>query len=203
MTDCEHCDKDFSSKREKLEHELDEHGEEMSSHDKSEKKTELNKLKQQKQTSKHKRKKQIQYGVISIMFIGLVAGGGFYASQNMDSFNRETNASMGVGEPIHWHANYQISVCGEDQVLEGGPMEAHTHGEKTFHMEGVRTSEEQAKLDWIVDSLGGELEENSIMGREECNGEPANLTVEANGDKVEDHLNYVPRDGDMIRITYE
>jgi hypothetical protein len=200
MSDCKYCDKDFSSKKEKLEHELDEHQDEMSSHAKSDKKSELNKLEQQTQTSKHNRKKKLQFAGIGVLLVGLVAGGGFWATQNMD-FSRNVDESAGVGTPVHWHADYQITVCGENQVLQGGPVEAHTHGETTFHLEGVRT-QEQAQLDWIVDSLGGELEENSIMGRDSCNGESANLTVTANGNEVEDHMNFVPRDGDFIRITY-
>lgn len=200
MSDCKYCDKDFSSKRKKLEHELDEHDSEMSSHEKSDKKSELNKLEQQEQTSKHNRKKKLRFAGIGVLLLGLVAGGGLWASQNMDLGGR-TSSSTAVGQPVHWHADYRITVCGEEKVLSGGPTEAHTHGEKTFHLEGVRT-EEQAQLDWIVDSLGGELEEDSIMGKEGCNGEPANLTVKANGKEVEDHMNFVPRDGDSIRIDY-
>ncbi|MFB6158513.1 MAG: hypothetical protein ABEJ95_02515 [Candidatus Nanohalobium sp.] len=49
--ECGYCDKDFSEEKERLEHELDEHEEEMSSHDKSDKKSELNKL-QQKEKNK-------------------------------------------------------------------------------------------------------------------------------------------------------
>lgn len=202
MTECKYCDKDFSGKKERLEHELDEHSEEISGHDRSEKKSELNKLQQKKQTTKHRRRKKLQYGTVAAVLLGLVAAGGMFAYQNADTLRGQTNASIGVGNPVHWHADYQITVCGEEQVLSGGPTAAHTHGQTTFHLEGVRESEEQAQLDWIVDQLGGQLEENSIMGRDGCNGEPANLTVTVNGDEVENHLEYIPRDGDFIRINY-
>lgn len=202
MSGCSYCDEDLSSKKDKLEHELDKHSDEMSSHEKSDKKSKLNKLDQKQKNKNHNRGKTLQFAGIGVLFLGLVAGAGLFAYQNMDSFNPDTNTSIGVGEPVHWHAEYQITVCGENQVLEGGPVQAHTHGETTFHLEGVRQKEEQAKLDWILDSLGGELEEDSIMGRESCNGDPANLTVKANGNKIEDHLNYVPRNRDFIRIDY-
>jgi hypothetical protein len=203
MSDCKYCDKDFSSKKEKLEHELDEHQDEMSSHAKSDKKSELNKLEQQTQTSKHNRKKKLQFAGIGVLLVGLVAGGGFWASQNIDFGGAQTtNASAGIGTPVHWHADYRITVCSEEKVLRGGPTKAHTHGEKTFHLEGVRTNREQATLNWIVDALGGQLEEDAIMGRTSCNGKPANLTVKANGNTLEDPLNYVVRDGDFIRIKY-
>lgn len=204
MSECKYCDEDFSSEKEKLRHELDEHEEDMSSHDKSQKKSKLNKLEQKEQTSKHNKKQKLQYGAVGLLLVGLVAGGGFFAYQNAGSVvgPAQTNASIGVGEPVHWHADYRITVCGDEKILQGGPTKAHTHGEKTFHLEGVRNSREEATLDWIVDQLGGQLEENSIMGQEGCNGEPANLTVKVNGDKIEDHMNYIPRDGDMIRIDY-
>jgi len=38
MSNCKYCDKDFSGKKEKLEHELDEHNNEMSGHEKAKKK---------------------------------------------------------------------------------------------------------------------------------------------------------------------
>lgn len=203
MTECKYCAEEFSGKKEKLEHELDKHGEEMSGHDKDKKKSELNKLEQQKQTSKHNRKKKIQYSLVGVLILGVAVGGGFYASQNLGTNGvQATNESAGVGTPVHWHADYQLTVCGEDQILSGGPVEAHTHGQTTFHMEGVRQNLEQTQLDWIVDELGGELEADSILGRENCNGQPANLTVKVNGDKIDDHMNYIPRDGDFIRIKY-
>jgi len=204
MSDCNYCDKSISSKKKLLEHELDKHSDEMSGHEKSDKKSELNKLEQKNQTSKHNKKKKIQYSVLGLVFLGLVAGAGFVGYQNMDAISgaTQTNESIGVGTPVHWHADYEITVCGESQVLRGGPTKAHTHGEKTFHLEGVRNTREEATLDWIVDALGGELEENSIMGRTDCNGEPASLSVKANGEELEDPLNYIPRNGDFIRIDY-
>jgi hypothetical protein len=201
--DCKYCDKDFSSRKEKLEHELDEHEDEMSSHDKSDKKSELNKLQQKKKTKKHNRKKKLQYGAVGLLLVGLVAGGGFWASQNIEFGGvQTTNTSAGIGTPVHWHAPYTLSVCGENRILQGGPKMAHTHGQSQFHLEGVR-NKEQATLDWIVDSLGGKLENNSIMGKTSCNGEPANLTVKVNGQELENPLNYVVQDEDNIKIKYE
>lgn len=204
MSDCKYCDEEFSSKKEKLEHEIEEHGDEMSGHDKEEKKSELNKLQQQEQTSKHKKRRKIQYTAIGVKLLGLIGSGGFYAVNNLGIGGGPefTNETLGIGTPVHWHADYQLEVCGQDEILRGGPLTAHTHGEKTFHMEGVRQDGEEATLDGIVDSLGGQLEEDSIMGKDGCDGEPANLTVEANGEEVEDHLDYIPMDGDSIRIIY-
>lgn len=203
MSDCSYCDESLSSRKKRLEHELDEHQDKMSSHDKSDKKSELNRLEQKATTKKHNRKKKMKYGGIATVLGIMIIGGGFLAAQNIDNVTPVNNSSIGVGEPIHWHANYQLTVCGEDRILQGGPKLAHTHGQKQFHLEGVRQTREQATLDTIVDNLGGKMENNSIMGKTSCNDEPADLTVKANGNKLENPLEYIPRDGDNIAITLE
>jgi len=38
------------------------------------------------------------------------------------------------------------------------------------------------------------------MGQSQCNGEPAKLTVKANGKELGDPLSYIIRDEDNIRI---
>lgn len=198
--DCEYCRKSFSSNREKLEHELENHGEEISSHEKSDKKSQINKLKQKTKTKRHNRKQKVKYGGIAAVLGALIIGGGFLAAQNIDNTTPATNSSIGVGEPVHWHASYQISVCGENRVPRGGPMLAHTHGETQFHLEGVRRNKEQATLDWVLDSLGTDFTEESIYGKTSCNGEPANLTVKANGERLKNPEDYIIRDRDNIGI---
>ena len=204
--DCSECSEEFSSELSKLQHELDEHGEELSSHAKSQKKEKRNKLQQQKQTKDAVQKKKLKYMALGVLLTGVVAGGGFFAAQSMD-FSRTTNSSIGVGEPVHWHADYDIEVCGEQRILQGGPIQAHTHGESTFHLEGLRNSREQATLDWVVDELGGEFSNKGILGYtepESCPGsnKTGEMTVEANGKTLEDAENYIVRDGDQITNRY-
>ncbi|WEL23093.1 hypothetical protein [Candidatus Nanohalovita haloferacivicina] len=203
MEECKYCDKEFDKKRRKLQHELKEHEGEMSSHDRDGKKRELSKLREKDKTAKQKRNRKIIYSGIGLVLLAGLVFGGYQVSQYADSLQPEKDADKGIGTPIHWHANYQLTVCGENQILRGGPTRAHTHGQSQFHLEGVRTSEEQATLDGIVDSLGGQLENNSVMGQTSCNGEPAELTVKANGQELENPLTYIPRDGDNIVIRLE
>ncbi len=202
MTACGYCDEKFSSKKARLEHELKEHEDEMSSHEEGDKKSELNRLKQKASTKEHNRKQKLKYGSIAAIIGALVIGGGAIAVQNIDMSQSRpaTNSSIGIGEAVHWHASYRITVCGENRVPQGGPMLAHTHGETRFHLEGIRKDREQATLGWVMNRLGTQFTDNSIYGKSRCDGEPANLTVKANGNELEDPGDYVIRDGDFIRI---
>lgn len=200
MSNCSYCDEDFDSKMEKFEHELDKHRSEMSGHEKDDKKGRLNKLKQKKKTKKHSRKQKLKYGSAAAVLGVLIIGAGAFVAQNVENTQPVTNESIGVGETVHWHADYTIKVCGQNKVPQGGPMLAHTHGERQFHLEGVRRNKEQATLDWVLEELGVKFNNDSIYGKTQCNGEPANLTVKANGEKLENPEEYIIRDGDNIKI---
>lgn len=200
--ECDKCGKEFSNEKEKLEHELDEHGDELSSHDKSDKKNRLNKLEEKQKTKKQNRKQKIKYTGMAAVLGVLVIGGGVFSMENIDT-SMPVNESIGLGEPIHWHADYQITVCGEEKIPRGGPMLAHTHGETRFHLEGVRRNSEQTTLGWVLNSLGVQFSEDSIYGKSSCGGEPADLTFKANGQNLENPGNYTIRDGDRINIKLE
>lgn len=208
--ECEYCDEEFSSERERLEHEMDEHGENMTSHERDDKKSQLNKIQEKERVAGLKKKRKLRDGAIAAVLLVGLAAGGFFAYQNAGSIGgvQESNATIGVGEPIHWHAPYTIEVCGERRILEGGPKLAHTHGQSKFHLEGVRQNREQATLDWIIDSLGGEFSNTGILGYEEpesCPGtdEPGNLTVVVNGQQLDNPEDYIVKDGDNIVIRYQ
>jgi len=204
--ECEYCDKEFDSEKDRLEHELEEHEDELSSHAKSDKKSELNKLKEEKKTQKNNRKKKMKLAAAGVFLIGIVAAAGFMAVQNADALNgiQQRNESAGVGTPVHWHADYNINVCGQTKILQDGPLIAHTHGQQTFHMEGVRETREEATLEWIVEELSeGEFNSTHIMGQSTCNGEPADLTVEVNGQEQEHPYDYILRDGDIVNIRLQ
>lgn len=119
MSGCSYCDKNFSNKKQKLEHELDEHGEEMSSHDKSDKKNKLNKLEQKTNTKNHNHKQKIKYslaGVVGLMVLGLVAPqlfSGNSGSQQAD-FNLDKQPMLGnpnASVTVVEFGDYQCPYC--------------------------------------------------------------------------------------------
>lgn len=210
--DCEFCDESFDSERERLEHELAAHDDELTSHARDEKERKLSKLRDDQTAPSFFERHDPKRVIVITGIVLLLAVGSVYAyQQGFIEFNASqptTDPQKGIGTPVHWHADYQITVCGERQVLQGGPKLAHTHGEQTFHLEGTRTSHEQTTLKWVVNQLGADFSNNGILGHtepESCPGsdEPGNLSVTANGDELDNPANYTIQDGDKIRITYE
>jgi hypothetical protein len=202
--ECQECDEEFSSEKDKLQHELEEHEDELSSHDRDQKKNRLNKLQDKEKSEKHERKRKLKLGAIAGIGAIILAVAGFQAMNTLNDIGPEKNASIGVGSTVHWHADYTVRVCGEERILEGGPILAHTHGQTRFHMEGARQSEEQTKLKWIVEELSqGEFNSTHIMGQNTCNGNPAELTIQANGEQIENPEDYIVRDGDRITIVLQ
>ncbi len=134
-------------------------------------------------------------------------------------FVRSAAAGPRVGD--HWHATYEISVCGEPQPnVRQWPGGVHTHGDGVVHLHPQSASEEGAGarlVQWFAyggDALGtgGKLtkDELQIPGQrevwkngDECpDGTQGVLQVFVNGVKMNNWSRYIPQDGDQIRILF-
>ncbi|AJF59948.1 MAG: hypothetical protein J4224_03055 [Candidatus Diapherotrites archaeon] len=75
-----------------------------------------------------------------------------------------------TGGPVHWHADYEILVCGEPlELLESegienkvGSAEVHGHNDYRIHIEGTLLSEREASLGNFFRQIGGEMTETSL-----------------------------------------
>lgn len=113
----------------------------------------------------------------------------------------------------HWHAVYEIWVCGEKQTVlprfEGG---VHTHGSGVIHIHPTTASEEGpgAALAKFFEYGGYMLTRDSIAipgvamrNGDSCeDGGPGQVRVLVNGAPIEDFVSYIPNDGDKIRIGF-
>ena len=115
----------------------------------------------------------------------------------------------------HWHATYEIVVCGVSQPPVpqwlGG---VHTHSDGLIHIHPLIPSEQGpgARLvKWF--EYGGDLltrtevripgtGENHRNGDRCPGGAEAALRVSANGEPLDDWTDYIPQDGDSIRIVF-
>lgn len=131
--------------------------------------------------------------------------------------------------PVHWHADYDIYVCGEKLDLVdptgflnkvGTPL-FHEHNDHRIHVEGTVDKVENVNVGAYFNVIGGEITSTSLTYPDEnkgtvdvqngelCNGEPAELGVYVNGQKIDDPASYmyyphpqVPP-GDCIIILFD
>jgi len=94
--------------------------------------------------------------------------------------------------PVHWHADFEIWVCGEQVDLTDpkglrnyvGESDVHEHGDNRIHIEGVMFEKEDATLKEFFEALGGEFSRDVLRvptehdykawsNGEMCNGQPA------------------------------
>ena len=139
------------------------------------------------------------------------------------------NIASETGGPVHWHADYQVIVCGEEKELidpEGitnriGTAEIHEHNDNRIHIEGTLKKIEEASLENYFASIGGELELNHLIYQAEdgtinvengdacSNGKPGILKVFVNGKRIDNSPEYIiyPNSrvppGDCIIILFD
>ncbi|HZP25509.1 MAG TPA: hypothetical protein VFB90_00515 [Dehalococcoidia bacterium] len=130
------------------------------------------------------------------------------------------DAQPHVGD--HWHALYQVSICGAIQppipVFEDAEG-VHTHGDGVIHIHPFNAAGEGpgARLVKFFEYAGGELSKDQLRmpgdSRTYRSGEtcgtgqpPSRMQIFVNdgrGEKTIDDLeSYIPQDGDFIRIVF-
>ncbi len=120
--------------------------------------------------------------------------------------------------PVHWHADYEVWVCGEKLDLAdpmgfenrvGSPV-FHEHNDDRMHVEGVLVKVSDARLEKYFEAVGGELTADgmsyptnagviSVKNNDLCNGVPGKIQVfvyktidnRHHQEKIEDFLHYV------------
>lgn len=125
----------------------------------------------------------------------------------------EPAGDPGIGR--HWHAPYQVWVCGEQQPsFRGWESGVHTHADGIIHIHPFQSFEEGdgSRLVKFFEYGGGKLTQTEmrlpgsglrVQNGDECaDGEPGVLGVSVNGEALGDWSEYIPADGDRIVITF-
>lgn len=125
-----------------------------------------------------------------------------------------TTSAPRIGED-HWHAVYQIWVCGERQPdIPKWESGIHTHADGVIHIHPFSPSEEGrgARLIKWFEYGGGvlTLDQMRIPGSrgtfrngDVCpDGSTGTLHVSVNGEPLDDWMEYIPQDGDRIAIVF-
>ncbi|HZP25579.1 MAG TPA: cupredoxin domain-containing protein [Dehalococcoidia bacterium] len=149
-------------------------------------------------------------GVMVIVF-GILAGIFIF---------RQTTGDPKVGQ--HWHARYEVTICGTRQApipTFEDPEGVHTHGDGVIHIHPFNADGEGdgARLVKFFEYAGGVLAKNElrmpgetktyISGQPCAEGQdPAVVQVFLTRDlgevKLDNFTNFIPHDGDSVRIVY-
>ncbi len=120
------------------------------------------------------------------------------------------NLTSETGGPVHWHADYEVWICGERiELVEPewwenrvGEADLHEHNDNRIHIEGVFAKKSQASLSKYFEAVGGKLTPEAIafptakglIGRingDECGGKAGKLMVFVNGKVLENYTGYI------------
>jgi len=162
------------------------------------------------------------------LFFWIIAIPVILSTLYLAGFTIYENISSETGGPVHWHADYEVFVCGEklelvepEGVLDNkiGSALFHEHEDGRVHTEGTIEDISKVSLGKFFETIGGELEHGhleyptheSIVSKEEgdlCGDQEGELKVYINGkseDHYEDYLIYpagnVPP-GDCIIVEF-
>lgn len=146
-------------------------------------------------------------GVIIVLVFGILG---------LLFFVRSATGAPRIGD--HWHASYQVVICGEPQpampAFEPGVGSPGTHGDGVIHLHPFATGGEGSAnyLRSYFRAGGGNLTGSEIRSPgftttwkngDKCDdGTEGTLQVFLNGEKLNDFLRYIPKDGDRIRIVF-
>lgn len=163
------------------------------------------------------------------VFFALIAITAILVTGYMVLLTVQKNTESETGGPVHWHADFEIWICGEKIELEEptgldnkmGINILHHHNDNRIHIEGTPKKKSDVKLGNFFAVIGGEFNENTIavvqkdltlIRRENgnlCNGVPGTVQLYVNGEKnfeFGEHViaaySNVPR-GDFLQIVFD
>lgn len=149
------------------------------------------------------------------MPVGVIIGATF-GILGLLFFIRSASGAPRIGD--HWHASYQVVICGEKQpampAFEGPGSSPGTHGDGVLHLHPFSTAAEGSanSLQNYFKTGGGTLSGSEIRSvgfsktwknGDRCDdGTTGALQVFVNGKKVDDFGRYIAKDGDQLKIIF-
>ncbi|MBI2084869.1 MAG: hypothetical protein HYT70_04660 [Candidatus Aenigmarchaeota archaeon] len=154
--------------------------------------------------------------IFSVIAISTVSATAFLVGQTI--YMSMTSWSNGI---VHWHADFELWICGEKQTLPDpaglanrvGTQDVHHHGDYRIHIEGVIVDMEEATLGHFFDVIEVPFSNSQLMEKKNgdfCpDGNPGIVRMYVNGkDYIGDYRDYVIAPysnvppGDFIKIVF-
>ncbi len=126
-----------------------------------------------KQQNKRAVGKYVLLAVVVVLILGAV-----YGLKRLDTVTPDTAYT---DAPVHWHAAFDVKVCGEDRDLPAesdgtahgksmaGTTLSHHHFDNIMHIEGRVINPEDIKIGAFADRIGFTFDRDRLM--EKTNGE--------------------------------
>ncbi len=209
--DCDHCD--FSGdEAAMLQHTLDAHGDDLSSHDRDDLKRRLNKMDAGgSDGGMPVRTVGIAAGVLAVL---VAAGYGAVASGAV-SFTTDAGPStpsqgpetLGAPGSVHEHAQFSVFIDGSEVDFSRPQYQVGQTGNRHIHFEGgdgstIHKHATGVTVGYALEAHGFSIEDGCLVaydGTRYCNG---TVTTTVNGDQLQSPQDYVIRDGDVINVRY-
>lgn len=209
--DCEHCEASFTSEKERLEHALDAHRDDMSSHDVDDAKRRLNKLRAEQPSQNNDLLRIAGMAAIALAVLG---GGGYLVFQSgLIEVSSPTGAVSNGGQNVplgrpgttHEHMAFSVTVDGErtDFSQQRYQLQSdHLHFEggdgSTIHKHATGVT-----IGYTLDTLGMGINASCLEMRDGttyCEPGDGELSVTAGGEPV--NASYILQDGVPVEIMF-
>lgn len=109
MTECKFCDKEFDSKEDMHLHWLEEHEDELNSHQKDKAKKAEKKRKERREAKKREKKRKLGYGAAGIIAVAFVAFVGMQLAPSSGGSTTFTDAQL-EGQPMLGNADANVTI---------------------------------------------------------------------------------------------
>ena len=122
--------------------------------------------------------------------------------------------------PVHWHANFEVELCGQKQDFtsygsgqhHAGLSLLHTHGDGVIHIEGAILKQEDIALGKFFDGIDIPFDRDRIMDKkngDECSpGKPGQVKMFVDGVPSTEFRDYIPKPTEngsdqVVRVIFE
>ena len=114
--------------------------------------------------------------IVRVVIIAVVIAGGGYGiwrlGKNEPFRNDNAPAATYTDAPVHWHAAFEVELCGQKQDFSsygatthaGSPL-LHTHGDGVIHIEGRVIQKQDIALGKFFDGIEVPFDRDRIMNK--------------------------------------
>lgn len=211
---CDHCDREFGSEKERIQHVLGEHNDDINSHTKDQLKRELNSMDTGDEESSFSVQEYTKplIGILAVLAVvgGAYASGVLSFSAGSGSATTDADGDVTPGAPgsAHHHAQFDVVIDGQEIDFSQPRYQVGQTQNRYIHFEAgdgqtIHKHATDVTISFALESLGMALEDSCLTldtGEEYCD-DGGNLTVEANDNAV-NASRYVIQDGDVIEVAF-